>query len=169
METCGWNEPINYIKYFYESEFTQDEIKYNAIKITEEENAKKILLNNKGKILLIIFQKYLTETFIENMFKIFNHEDFKKYRLLHFIPIENLFIFVKNMNKSKINQDLFLVQDKNGNTPLHKIINYKIKQSFLIPIWQQINKSTKNKLKEITNFQGYTIYDLATLYDIKLS
>lgn len=161
METCGWNKTINYIEYFYESEFTQDEIKDNAIKISEKENAKEILLKNKGKILLIILRKYLTETFIENMFKIFNYEDFKKYKILHFIPIENFFIFVKNMKKFKINQDLFLVQDKYGNTPFHKIINHNIKQSVLLQIWQQINKSTKNKLKEITNYQGYTIYDLA--------
>lgn len=169
MSSIGWDESFDYIEYFYESIYSKDEIKNNAIKITEEENAKEILLKDKGKILLIILKKYLTETFIENMFKIFNYEDFKKYKILHFIPIEYFFIFVNNMKKFKINLDLFLVQDKDGNTPLHKIINHKTKQNVMVPIWQQINKSTKNTLYEITNCYGRTIYDLATFYDIKLS
>jgi hypothetical protein len=103
------------------------------------------------------------------MFKIFNHEDLEKYRILHFIPIEYLIIFIKNMKRFKINQDLFLVQDKQGNTPLHKIINCQIKQSFLVLIWHQINKSTKKSLNDITNCYDETIYDLAKYHKIKLS
>jgi hypothetical protein len=169
MESCGWIETPNYFLLLCESCHDHSAILNNAIEITKKKNAKEILLKNKGQILSIIFKKYLTETVIENIFKIFNYEDLKTYKILHFIPIEYLLISIKNMKELKINQDLFLIQDINGNTPFHKIINHTIKQSFLIPIWQQINKSIKKSLHEITNCKGMTIYDIATSYKIKLS
>jgi hypothetical protein len=173
METSAEFEPLEKVNY-YTLLFGEDleNIKKLILKFTEEVNAKEIFLtkyNNNILIRTVFIKNYLSEDIIEGIFKIFEFKDFKKYQILNIVPLEYFFIFVKNMKKLKIDQDLFLVQDKQGNTPLHKIINHTIKQSIIVPIWQHINRSTKNKLYKITNYQGYTIYDLAKFYDIKLS
>jgi hypothetical protein len=143
----------------------KDIVKDIVIKITYLDNSKEILSNFLEKIFI---NNYLSETFIDKIFKIFNYNDFKKYQILNIVPKEFLFIFIKIMNKNKINQDLFLVQDDIGNTVFHNILNYDIKISFIKPIWQIIKKTIKNKLYKITNKKGESICDLMKKYNINL-
>jgi len=143
----------------------KDIVKDIIIKITYLDNSKEILSNFLEKIFI---NNYLSETFINKIFKIFNYNDFKKYQILNIVPKEFLFIFIKIMNKNKINQDLFLVQDDIGNTVFHNILNYDIKISFIKPIWQIIKKTIKNKLYKITNKKGESICDLMKKYNINL-
>lgn len=134
----------------------KDVIKDIVIKITYLDNSKEILLKFLEKIFI---NNSLSKTFIEKIFKIFNYDDFKKYQILHKIPKEFLFIFIKNMNKFKINQNLFLVKDKYGKTPLYYILNYNTKISYIKPIWMIIDKNIKD---------NRVICDLIKKYNINL-
>lgn len=142
-----------------------DVVKDIVIKITYLDDSKEILLNSLEKI---FNNNYLSETFIEKIFQIFNYDDFKKYQILHKVPKEFIYIFIKNMNINKINQNLFLLKDKEENTVFHNILNYDTKISFIKPIWTIIKKDIKNELQKITNKKNCTIYDLMKKYNINL-